>query len=263
MRERKFIDAFQIELLTQGASFQFQQDTLARAEKVKAIMGLMGVEMNEWHAAFEVFDEKLKLSQKSLTSDEIKKADDERDAAYRQYRKGVKAFLDFPIAEKAEAAKILWQHLKDYNIQTTWELTRQTGMTGNLLQDIRAKYGKQVAALGMEPVLEVLAQSNEKVQSLIQQRNDEKAGRIVGETRAARRESERMYRSFVEVLNALSLVNGPADFSDFIDQVNAEIHRLKLTLPTGAKSGTKPSGTTTVTPVTPVVDEEKPIEDRP
>ena len=263
MRERKFIDAFQIELLTQGASFQFQQDTLNRASGVKAVTALMAQELDEWHGAFVVFDEKLKLSQKSLTSDEIRKADDERDAAYRQYRKGVKAFLDFPIAEKAEAAKILWQHLKDYNIQTGWELTRQTGMTANLLQDIRQKYGKMVAALGMEPVLDVLMQSNEKVQTLIQQRNDEKAGRIVGETREARRESERMYRSFVEVLNAYSLVNGPADLSDFIDQVNAEIRRLKLTLPSSKAS--KKSSTTTggATTVTPVADEDKPVEDRP
>ena len=235
MRERKFIDAFQIELLTQGASFQYQQDVYNRATGVKAITAQMALELDEWHQAFVVFDEKLKLSQKSLTSDEIRKADEDRDKAYRQYRKGVKAFLDFPVEEKAEAAKVLWQHLKDYNIQTGWELTRQTGMTANLLQDIDQKYGKLVTALGMEPVLRNLAEANDRVGHLIQERNDEKAGRIAGETREARRESERMYRSFVEVLNAHSLIAGPTDFADFIDHVNAEIKRLKLTLPTGKK----------------------------
>ena len=263
MRERKFIEPFSVEQLTQGASFQFQKDVLGKAEAVKAIMANMGMEMGEWHEAFVVFDEKLKLSQKSLATDDIRKADDDRDTAFRQYRKGVKAFLDFPIEEKAEAAKILWQHLKDYNIQTSWELTRQTGMTANLLQDIRQKYGKQVAALGMEPVLDKLMEANDRVAVLIQERNEEKSGRIVGETREARRESERMYKSFVEVLNAYSLVQGAADYSAFIDHVNAEIRRLKLTLPSSKASKKSSTATGGATTVTPVADEDKPVEERP
>lgn len=241
MRERKFIEPFSPELLTQGASFQFQEDVyqaIANAPTFDKILTRIDKDLQEWQDAFNVFDAKLKLSQKSLTTDEIKKADEERDAAYRQYRRAVKAFLDFPIAEKAEAAKILWQNLKDYNIQTGWELTRQTGMTKNLLQDVKGKNGNYVKALGLETVVERLENANKKVALLISDRNEEKAGRIVGETREARRESERLYKALVEVINAYSLIEGPADYTYIIDQVNADIKRLKLTLPSRSKKDT-------------------------
>ena len=231
MREKKFLDAFQIELLTQGASFQYQNDMLERVKNVPFIVEQMAQDLKEWEDAFNVYVVKLRLSQKSLLTDEIKKADADRDAAYRKYRKGVNAFVDFPVADKAEAARILSQHLRDYNIQTTWELTRQTGMFVNFLQDLASKFASYVKTLGMKPLVDILTESNNRVQQLIQERNDEKAGRIVGETRTARRESEQCYRDFVDVLNAFSLINGSAGFSDFIDQQNAEIRRLKLTLP--------------------------------
>lgn len=241
MRERKFIEPFSPELLTQGASFQFQEDVyqaIANAPTFDKILAKIDKDLQEWQDAFNVFDAKLKLSQKSLTTDEIKKADEERDAAYRQYRRAVKAFLDFPIAEKAEAAKILWQNLKDYNIQTGWELTRQTGMTKNLLQDVKGKNSNYVKALGLETVVERLENANKRVALLISDRNEEKAGRIVGETREARRESERLYKALVEVINAYSLIEGPTDYTYIIDQVNADIKRLKLTLPSRSKKDT-------------------------
>ena len=75
MRERKFIEPFSVEQSTQGASFQFQKDVLGKAEAVEAIIANMGMEMGEWHEAFVVFDDKLKLSQKSLATDDIRKAD--------------------------------------------------------------------------------------------------------------------------------------------------------------------------------------------
>lgn len=235
MRERKFIDAFQIELLTQGASFQYQKDMLERAKKVQFIVEQFAQDLNEWEQAFMVLDVKLKISQKSLISDEIRKADEERDDAYRKYRKGINAFIDFPISDKAEAARILSQHLKDYNIQVTWELTRQTGMISSLLQDLHNKYSNYVKILGMKPVVDLLEDANNRVRNLIQDRNNEKAGRNNGETRTARRDSEQQYRSFVEVLNAYSLINGAAEIGEFIDQQNAEIRRLKLTLPRSSK----------------------------
>ncbi len=233
MRKRKFLDAFYLKQLTQGASFQFQKDTLESAAKNETITQKLAVEIAEWKAAFNTFDEKLKLSRKSLITDEIKAADEERDRVYQQYRRTIKAYLDFIVPEKAEAAKVLWQNLKDYAINTKWNLTQQIGMTENLLQDLDSKYTEQVKALDLTLVTAALKAKNETVAQLIQQRNKEQAGRIVGETFAARQESEKLYKAFAEVLNAYSLIEGPEAYSDFIDQVNADIRRLKLTIRSG------------------------------
>lgn len=67
-------------------------------------------------------DEDLKISQKSLLTDDIAEADNLRDSLYRAYKKAVKTYLDFPIDAQAQAAKVLNQHIKDYGIAPAMQL---------------------------------------------------------------------------------------------------------------------------------------------
>jgi len=71
-------------------------------------------------------DEDLKISQKSLLTDEITKADNLRDSLYRAYKKAVKTYLDLPIAAQAQAAKVLNQHIKDYGMARLCSSTRKS-----------------------------------------------------------------------------------------------------------------------------------------
>lgn len=60
-------------------------------------------------------------------TDDIAKADIDRDALYAGYKKAVEAFLAMPIANMAQAAKVLAQHIKDYKINTAGQLDKETG----------------------------------------------------------------------------------------------------------------------------------------
>lgn len=53
-----------------------------------------------------------------------------------------------PIADMAQAAKILSQHIKDYKINTAGQLDKETGILVNFISDLEDKYATQVAKLG-------------------------------------------------------------------------------------------------------------------
>ena len=114
-----------IQRMNNGAHFTFVSNILARAEADTAVKGKASELVSNFKAAVAAEDEALKISQKSLLTDEIAKADSDRDALYSGYKKAVEGFLAMPIADMAQAAKILSQHIKDYKINQPINLTKR------------------------------------------------------------------------------------------------------------------------------------------
>lgn len=94
-----------IQRMNNGAHFTFVSNILARAEADTAVKGKAADQVNNLKAAVSAEDEALKISQKSLLTDEIAKADNDRDALYAGYKKAVEGFLAMPIADMAQAAR--------------------------------------------------------------------------------------------------------------------------------------------------------------
>lgn len=169
----------------------------------------------------------MKISQKSLLTDEIAKADSNRDALYAGYKKAVEGFLAMPIADMAQAAKILSQHIKDYKINTADQLDKETGLLVNFITDLENKYSAQVAKLGLTAFVTNMKEANERVRTLTLQRTNEKMGVSVGALKVAHTASDNAYRTLVKMVNALALVFGEKDYAPFIDYVNTEITHYK------------------------------------
>ncbi len=96
-----------IQCMNNGAHFTFVSNILTRAEADTAVKGQASELVSNFKAAVAAEDEALKISKKSLLTDEIAKADSDRDALYTGYKKAVEGFLAMPIADMAQAAKIL------------------------------------------------------------------------------------------------------------------------------------------------------------
>ena len=160
-------------------------------------------------------------------TDDIAKADIDRDALYAGYKKAVEAFLAMPIADMAQAAKVLAQHIKDYKINTAGQLDKETGLLVNFITDLEDKYSVQVAKLGLTAFVTNLKEANERVRTLTLQRTNEKMGVTVGALKAARTASDDAYRALVKMVNALALVFGEKDYTAFIDYVNTEVTHYK------------------------------------
>lgn len=216
-----------IQRMNNGAHFTFVSNILARAEADTAVKGKASELVSNFKVAVAAEDEALKISQKSLLTDDIAKADIDRDALYAGYKKAVEAFLAMPVADMAQAAKVLAQHIKDYKINTAGQLDKETGLLVNFITDLEDKYSAQVAKLGLTAFVTNLKEANERVRMLTLQRTNEKMGVTVGALKAARTASDDAYRALVKMVNALALVFGEKDYTAFIDYVNTEVTHYK------------------------------------
>ena len=236
-----------IQRMNNGAHFTFVSNILARAEADTAVKGKASELVSNFKAAVAAEDEALKISQKSLLTDEIAKADSDRDALYAGYKKAVEGFLAMPIADMAQAAKILSQHIKDYKINTADQLDKETGLLVNFISDLEDKYAAQVAKLGLTAFVTNLKEANERVRTLTLQRTNEKIGITVGALKTARTASDDAYRALIKMVNALALVFGEKDYTSFIDYVNTEVTHYKREV-IGQKAKTpSTSGSSSVT----------------
>ena len=216
-----------IQRMNNGAHFTFVSNILARAEADTAVKEKASELVSNFKTAVSAEDEALKISQKSLLTDDIAKADIDRDALYAGYKKAVEAFLAMPIADMAQAAKVLAQHIKDYKINTAGQLDKETGLLVNFITDLEDKYSAQVAKLGLTAFVTNMKEANERVRTLTLQRTNEKMGVTVGALKAARTASDDAYRALVKMVNALALVFGEKDYTAFIDYVNTEVTHYK------------------------------------
>ena len=237
-----------IQRMNNGAHFTFVSNILARAEADTAVKGKASELVSNFKAAVAAEDEALKISQKSLLTDEIAKADSDRDALYAGYKKAVEGFLAMPIADMAQAAKVLAQHIKDYKINTAGQLDKETGLLVNFITDLEDKYSAQVAKLGLTAFVTNLKEANERVRMLTLQRTNEKMGVTVGALKAARTASDDAYRALVKMVNALALVYGEKDYTAFIDYANTEITHYKREVLNQKASAPSTSGSSAVTP---------------
>ena len=236
-----------IQRMNNGAHFTFVSNILARAEADTAVKGKAADQVNNLKAAVAAEDEALKISQKSLLTDEIAKADSDRDALYAGYKKAVEGFLAMPIADMAQAAKILSQHIKDYKINTADQLDKETGLLVNFISDLEDKYAAQVAKLGLTAFVTNLKEANERVRTLTLQRTNEKMGVTVGALKATRTASDTAYRALVKMVNALALVLGEKDYTAFIDYVNTEVTHYKREVIGQKAKAPSTSGSSSVT----------------
>lgn len=238
-----------IQRMNNGAHFTFVSNILARAEADTTVKGKASELVSNFKAAVTAEDEALKISQKSLLTDEIAKADSDRDALYAGYKKAVEGFLAMPIADMAQAAKILSQHIKDYKINTAEQLDKETGLLVNFISDLEDKYAAQVAKLGLTAFVTNLKEANERVRTLTLQRTNEKIGITVGALKTARTASDNAYRALVKMVNALALVFGEKDYTAFIDYVNTDVtHYKREVIGQKAKAPSTSGGSSATTP---------------
>ena len=223
----KEINDISLPRMNNGAHFTFVSNILARAESDSAVKGKAADQVSNFKAAVNAEDEVLKVSQKSLLTDDIAKADSDRDALYAGYKKAVEGFLAMPIADMAQAAKVLAQHIKDYKINTADQLDKETGLVVNFISDLEDKFSAQVTTLGLTAFVINLKEVNEHVRTLTLQRTNERMGLEVGALKNARNATDNVYRALVKMVNALALVYGEKDYTSFIDYVNTEITHYK------------------------------------
>lgn len=221
------IQGFDVHSLNNGAHFLFIRNVLDRAESDRKIAGKLSAQVSALRTAMEAEDEALKISQKSLLTDEISLADQQRDAQYIILKKIVNGYRGIPLEPLSHAEKVLNQLLKDYAINPKAQLDKETGLLINLIGDLETKYATEAAALGLTAIVAQLKEANEKVRQFTSERTDERTAKVAGAMKAARAECDEAFRTLVRFVNAYALIEGDADYAGFIAYMNTEIKHYK------------------------------------
>ena len=137
------------------------------------------------------------------------------------------------VAANAAEAKSLFDK---YGDPTKLAQTEESGVLHNLLQDLEALDSSKRTALNLDVWITDLKTKENAFLAAAAQRTEADAARQVGEADAARQvgivketrtAAEAAYRSLVDTVNALAMINGDTAYATFIDHVNAMIERQK------------------------------------
>ena len=234
----KQIEAIKLKDMKSGSHFLFITDTVGLATADAKVKTKVTAELTALQTALKAEDDALALSKANLLSGEIKTLDTERDKHYKALRKAIKFFLNHPDAEQVKAAQRLERLLKDYNIDPKMQLDRETGLLLNLIGDLETKSAADVTALALTPVVQAMKQANDKLREVTRARANDRAVQIVGQLKQAQHASDEAYRTLVQKVNALAVVEGEADYADFISKMNEQVkHYKQEVLPKAKKKG--------------------------
>ncbi|MDR0988504.1 MAG: DUF6261 family protein [Prevotellaceae bacterium] len=219
------VNEFYVPGLNNGVHFLYNSDVVEQAEATPTIMRKMKQQVDALKQAVSQEDALLKLSTKSLLTDEIAEADRRRVTLYTSIRKVVNSLLKVP--EKAPAALKVKQGIKDYAIKISGQFDKKSGLFVNLINDLQTLYVKEISLLNLTGLVQDFAAANAEAIDLMKQRDKQRDNHVNGALPIARKATDKAYYAFVKTLNAHIVLEGDAGYADFVAYLNAVILRYQ------------------------------------
>ena len=176
-------------------------------------------------------DEALKKITKSVITAEIQEADRRRDQLFRGIIDANKSALNHFSEDKQNAAKRLKVLFDTYGNVAQKPLNEQTSAVYNLLQDlINGTYAGDIERLGIGDWVVELQAANSRFDTLMKERYEETAMRTDLKLRQVRLQIDAAYRVITERIDALVVVEGAANYEEFIRYWNAVVAKYSAIL---------------------------------
>ena len=225
----KKITTINLTRLRTEEDFGFLKLVLAETENLPAeeTPSILTAAVNSFETAFNAFDAALKASATNPATASATDADVERDQSWRGINAYVKAMCNHPTDDVASAATEAKSLFDKYGDPTSLAQTEESGVLHNLLQDLEAFDSLKRTSLALDVWITDLKTKEEAFLAAAARRTEADAARQVGIVKETRTAAESAYRSLVDTVNALAIINGDADYATFIDHVNAVIERQK------------------------------------
>lgn len=193
-------------------------------------------------------DSAYKQSRASDYTKRIADEDTRRDNLYTALKNQVQMYLKFDFdQEMQEAAQLLWNIMKKYNIDVAENYSEESGKLQQMLQELDTNYQAELRLkkLGLESLVSQLKTANEAVRTLMAQRNDERTYQQKAALATARKQADEAYHDFVSMLNAAALMDeSEYTYEDLFNQINELINynRLYVVPKKGSKSEDEDGG---------------------
>ena len=225
----KKIVTLNVKQLRTEECFGYLKLVLAETENLPSeeTPSILTTSVNTYTDKFNGYDTALKASAVNPATVSVTATDAGRDDAWRGANAYVKAMCNHPTAEVANAAAEVKSLFDKYGDPTSLAQTEESGVLHNLLQDLEAFDSSKRTLLNLDVWITDLKTKEEAFLAAAAERTEADAARQVGIVKETRTAAEAAYRSLVDTVNALAMINGDAAYATFIDHVNAMIERQK------------------------------------
>ncbi|MDR3001568.1 MAG: DUF6261 family protein [Fibromonadaceae bacterium] len=211
--------------LRNDAHFQFHTEFKDIVAKNGADTLKIGQQFQSYLPLYDRVDIALKKINKSIFTEQIQEADKARDEIWNGIIDMNKAALKHFNSDTRDAAKKLKIVFDTYGNIAKKPLNEQTSATYNILQELEGKYANDVVAVGIGQWVAELKARNNAFGDLMKERFDESALKTDIVLKEARMELDKVYRTIVERINALVIVEGAAAYEAFIKTLNIIIKK--------------------------------------
>jgi hypothetical protein len=181
-------------------------------------------------------DEALKKITKSALTSKIEKADRARDTVFRGMVDANRAALNHFTAGVAEAAERLQIVFDTYGNLAKKSHMEETSAVTNLLAELMQNHQANMSLVGLNVWAEELDKRNAVVQTLMNTRADENAGRTSLVLKEVRARVDDAYQALVTRIDALALLDGDSELEDDDDGVLGELSQPVGALGVGAQA---------------------------
>ena len=210
-------------------SFGYQKQVVAETANLpnEEPSGAQTAAVTTFKTNVNAFDDALKASATNPATVTVTATDDARDAAWGGANNYLAAMCAHPTAEVAANASEAKSLFDKYGDPTKLAQTEESGVLHNLLQDLEAFDSSKRTSLNLDVWIADLKAKEEAFLAAAAERTEADAARQVGIVKETRAAAEAAYRSLVDTVNALAMINGDTNYATFIDHVNAMIERQK------------------------------------
>lgn len=173
-------------------------------------------------------DDLFQISQGSKYTKQIEDADKTRDRAYSIICQVSAAFADgFGPDDLAAPAQQVQELIAKYKVKNDEQYVQQTGQVNEFLQHA-AEIKPAFKSLKLDKVLDTLKAANDEVNDFIMKRQTERAEVAVGALKDARVQTDAAYDSFIQYIEALSIITPSAALDKFIKEWNSYINYVRV-----------------------------------
>ena len=211
----KQVDTISLGKLSNYAHFNYMDAVYKNLNSLLLMGEKLKTELPIFKEKLDNENDVLVQSRKSDLTEVIEAGDNQRDNGLSGYAQVVKGFLFLKSGEQYEAAKM--------------SLVKQTGAMKNFIEDLETTYTSQVTSLGLTPFVTMMKTGNTTVDTNLQARDAQSAGKMKAAVLTARSETDEIYNKIIKKINALAIVDevNANEYGQLIDELNAQIKHYK------------------------------------
>ncbi|MGL4908229.1 MAG: DUF6261 family protein [Bacteroidales bacterium] len=202
--------------------------------EIKNVTQKIGAESLNIEALFKIFEEHyktlgiaLKHIRKSLLTETIHNADQERDNLYRGFVYAIKSAQLHFAPNKREAAQNVKIIIDHHGNITQKGIDEQTASLKHLLGELERTRSHEIATLAIEEWLSHLHEKNKRVEELVQERDFEVGAQKVICVKDIRMQITQTYRKLLIRIDSLILIKGIDDYKVYVKKLNTITERYK------------------------------------